>query len=87
MSPELREEGRRRLLLIEGQVRGLQRMFGEDRYCVEVLTQIEAVREALRQVGRGVLRNYLEKCVAEAVRRGDPVVYDELMDVLNKFNR
>lgn len=62
-------------------------MFDEDRHCVELLTQIEAVREALRQVGRSVLRNHLETCVADAVRRQDPTVYDELMEILNKFNR
>lgn len=87
LSPELRADGHRRLLLIEGQVRGLQRMLEDDRYCVDVITQIEAVREALRQVGRRVLRNYLENCVADAVRRGETAIFDEAEEVWNKFSR
>jgi DNA-binding FrmR family transcriptional regulator len=52
-----------------------------------VLTQIASVREALRQVGRIVLHNHLQNCVTRAVHDGDDAVYDELMAVIDRFNR
>ncbi|WP_264841815.1 metal-sensitive transcriptional regulator [Caldinitratiruptor microaerophilus] len=88
VDPETRKEIRHRLLRIAGQVQGLQRMLDEDRYCVDVLIQVEAAREGLRQVGRLLLRSHLETCVTDAVRRGDgPAAYDELIAILYKFCR
>lgn len=87
IAPPIRAEAERRLARVEGQVKGLQRMLAEDRYCVDVLTQIEAARGALRQVSKLVLRNYLENCATQAMLEGDPKVYDELMDVINRFHR
>ncbi|MFZ5827828.1 MAG: metal-sensitive transcriptional regulator [Bacillota bacterium] len=83
----LRAETQQRLAKIEGQVKGLQRMVDDDRYCVDLLTQIEAVRGALRQVSQRVLRNYLENCVTRAMLEGDPKVYDELMSVISRFDK
>jgi len=60
-----------RLKRIAGQVGGLLRMVDEDRYCVEVLTQIEAVRAALHKVGEQVLRDHVSHCVAGAFASGD----------------
>ncbi len=57
---------RRRLARIEGQVRGLQRMIDEDEYCVDVLTQIVSVTKALQGVGMGLLDEHLRHCVREA---------------------
>lgn len=84
MPAEVKEQVVRRLARIEGQVRGVSRMAEQDRYCPEVLLQLEAATQALRQVGMIVLRNYLEQCVAEAVVRGDKKIYDELMTVIEK---
>lgn len=83
--PQRRAEVIRRLNLIEGQVRGVHRMVVDDRYCVDILTQIAAVREALRQVGMVVLRNYLEACVTNATKEGDPAIYDELTTIINRY--
>lgn len=80
-----RVEALRRLNLIEGQVRGVHRMVFDDRYCVDVLTQILTAREALRQVGMVVLRNYLEVCATKAIREGDSAIYDELITVINRY--
>ncbi len=78
----------RRLKAIEGQVRGLHKMVREDRPCVEILTQTAAAQEALSQVGRLVMRNYLEGCVTRAIQSGEPGdIYDELLDVIYKFRR
>lgn len=74
-----------RLRRIEGQVRGLQRMVEEDRYCADVVTQIASVQEALRGVSRELMRNHLKHCAATAIRQGDAaadVMYDELLDLM-----
>lgn len=62
----------RRLRRIEGQVRGLQRMVGEDAYCIDVLTQISAVTRALQGVALELLEGHLDHCVRDAVASGGP---------------
>lgn len=77
----------RRLKNIEGQVRGLQRMVDEEKYCVDILTQISAVRAALHSVGMLIMRRHVETCVSDAIETGgtDRVeIIDELMSVLAK---
>jgi DNA-binding FrmR family transcriptional regulator len=78
-----------RLRRIEGQVGGLVRMVEEERYCVDILTQIRAARAALRRVEEAVLRDHMEHCVAQAIRSGDPAEQkkkvDELLGVLGRF--
>jgi len=77
-----------RLRRIEGQVRGLQRMVEEDRYCGDILDQIHSVQQALKSVGREIARNHLETCVTDAIRSGDEEAaeesYDEIMGLLKK---
>lgn len=75
----------KRLQAIEGQVRGLQKMVEEERPCVEVMTQIASVHEALRSVGKLMMRNYLETCATRAIRGKQEEVYDELMEMIYKF--
>ena len=79
-----------RLRRIEGQVGGLVRMVEEERYCVDILTQIRAARAALRRVEEAVLREHVEHCVAQAIRSGDPseqkAKVDELVDVVGRFS-
>jgi len=77
----------RRLKAAEGQIRGVQEMLEAQRPCLEVLTQLAAARSALRHVSRIVLRNYLESCATQGIRRSDPKVYDDLMDAVFKFSR
>ena len=60
-----------RLRKIEGQVRGVQRMIEDDRYCMDVLTQMRAIRRALAKVEEQVLAEHVRSCVADAVRSGD----------------
>lgn len=78
----------RRLRRVEGQVRGIQRMVEEDKYCVDILVQIAAVRAALNRVGLMLLEDHTRGCVARATRevKGDEAV-DELMEVIEKFVR
>lgn len=67
-----------------GQVQGVSRMVTADRYCVDVLTQISAAQKALDGVARIITRNYLERCVTDATSNGDPLIYDELMRVIDR---
>jgi CsoR family transcriptional regulator, copper-sensing transcriptional repressor len=60
-----------RLRRIEGQVRGIQKMLDEDRYCIDVLTQVNATRAALESVALQLLADHTEHCVAEAIRSGE----------------
>ena len=86
----LKDRNLKRLRRIEGQVRGLQRMIGEDRYCADIMTQISSVHEALRAVGRELMRNHLKHCATSAMR-GSPeeadAMYDELVDLMYKHSR
>jgi DNA-binding FrmR family transcriptional regulator len=78
----------KRLNRVEGQVRGIARMVEEDRYCIDVLTQISAVRSALDAVALQLLRDHAHGCVRNAVRsgQGDDAI-DELLMVVEKFAR
>ena len=82
MTPELRAELLLRLRKAAGQVNGVARMVEADRYCMDVLQQLDAAQKALEQVGKKVMRNYLERCVTDAMTGGDPLIYDELMRVI-----
>ncbi len=80
----------KRLRRIEGQVRGLQKMVDEDRYCADILTQISSVHEALRGVGRELMRNHLRHCASAAIRVGGAradEMYDELVDLMYTYSR
>ncbi len=89
MKNETRDPVRRRLRKIGGQVSALERMVDEDRYCVDVLMQIAAVRGALDRVGKLLLEGHVETCVSEAIRSGRPAERDrklaELIEVFSRF--
>lgn len=77
-----------RLRRVEGQVRGLQRMVEDDRYCIDVLTQVNSAVAALRAVGMGLLDEHVRHCVRDSIRTdgGDQKV-DELIDAVARFTR
>ncbi len=79
-----------RLRRVEGQVRGLVRMVEQERYCVEILTQIRAARAALKRVEDSVLREHVEHCVSQAIRSGSAAEQhrkvEELVSVLGRFS-
>jgi DNA-binding FrmR family transcriptional regulator len=81
----------KRLQRIEGQVRGLARMVEEDRYCIDVVTQVSAVRAALRGVEEEVLRDHVAHCIEHAIAGGNKAEQRrkvaELMDVLSRASR
>jgi CsoR family transcriptional regulator, copper-sensing transcriptional repressor len=87
---DAKERNRKRLRRIEGQVRGLQKMVEEDRYCADILTQIASVHEALRAVGRELMRNHLKHCASAAIQKGPEeaeAMYDELVAMMYRNSR
>jgi DNA-binding FrmR family transcriptional regulator len=91
VDPELKSSNLKRLLRIEGQVRGLQRLVEEDRYCADILVQISSVQEALRSVGRALMKNHLRHCASEAIRDTAPgraeAMYEELLNLMELQSR
>jgi DNA-binding FrmR family transcriptional regulator len=88
---ELKAANLNRLRRIEGQVRGLQKMVEDDRYCADILVQVASVQEALRGVGRNLMKNHLRHCATKAISSGKPKeaaeMYDELLELIYKHLR
>jgi CsoR family transcriptional regulator, copper-sensing transcriptional repressor len=83
-----RDELQTRLRRIEGQVRGLQRMLDEDRYCIDVLTQISSTTRALQGVAMTMLEDHVRHCVREAIDEGPETAdakVDEAIEVINRL--
>jgi DNA-binding FrmR family transcriptional regulator len=91
MRKEIKDARTRRLNRIEGQVRGLQKMIENDRYCIDIVTQIAAVRSALRRVEEEILRDHVSHCVEHAIASGNKVdqrrKIEELMAVVSRAQR
>jgi CsoR family transcriptional regulator, copper-sensing transcriptional repressor len=85
-----RDELQTRLRRIEGQVRGLQRMLDEDRYCIDVLTQISSTTRALQGVAMTMLEDHVRHCVRDAIDQGPETAdakVDEAIEVINRLVR
>src|ERR1700688_4548986 len=86
---EIKASSLRRLGRIEGQIRGIQRMIEDDRYCADILTQVSSAQEALRAVARALMRNHLSHCATHAIRSGSAedreAMYDELLEIIYKM--
>jgi DNA-binding FrmR family transcriptional regulator len=91
MRNDIKASCAKRLSRIEGQVRGLSRMVEEDRYCIDIVTQIAAVRAALRRVEEEILRDHVAHCVEHAIASGNKAdqrrKIEELMDVVGRAER
>jgi DNA-binding FrmR family transcriptional regulator len=91
VDPDIKESNLKRLRRVEGQVRGLQKMINDDRYCPDIMIQISAVQEALRTVGRALMRNHLKHCASSVIAKGPSAeaeaTYDELLDLIYKHSR
>ena len=91
MRNDIKASCQKRLNRIEGQVRGLGKMVEEDRYCIDIVTQISAVRSALRRVEEEILRDHVAHCVEHAIRSGDRAdqrrKIAELMDVVSRADK
>jgi DNA-binding FrmR family transcriptional regulator len=91
VDPGLKAANQNRLRRIEGQIRGLQKMVEEDRYCADIITQVASVQEALRGVARNLMKNHLNHCAAKALRSGKKeetdAMYEELLELIYKHLR
>jgi len=91
VDPEIKASNLRRLSRIEGQIRGIERMIEEDRYCADILMQVSSAQEALRSVARSLMRNHLAHCASHAIRAGSDqekeAMYDELLEIIYKNAR
>ncbi|MCI0766129.1 metal-sensing transcriptional repressor [Bacillus sp. TL12] len=87
-SDKEKEQIMNRLKRIEGQVRGIQNMIENDRYCVDILVQISAINAAMKKVGMGILKNHTDHCVSNAIKdgNGDEAI-EELMTVFERFSK
>jgi len=87
---DARKRNLTRLKRIEGQVRGIQKMVEDDRYCADILMQISSVNEALRAVSRELMRNHLKYCATQAIKKGNAdaeQMYDELVELMHRHSR
>ena len=88
---DIKASCQKRLNRIEGQVRGLAKMVDEDRYCIDIVTQISAVRTALRRVEEEILKDHVAHCVEHAIQSGDKAhqrrKIAELMEVVGRVDR
>jgi CsoR family transcriptional regulator, copper-sensing transcriptional repressor len=88
---DIKSSNLKRLKRIEGQIRGLQKMVDEERYCADILVQISSVQEALRGVSQALLRNHLRHCVTSTLQKGKPAeserMYSELSDLFSRYSR
>ena len=82
-----KEDYLRRLRRIEGQVRGLAKMVDEDKYCIDILTQVSAATKALQSVALGLMEDHLEHCVAEAVAEGGDVATAKVREASDAIAR
>ncbi len=91
MRKDIKASLQKRLSRFEGQIRGLSKMVDEDRYCIDIVTQISAVRAALRRVEEEVLRDHVAHCLEHAISSGDKAdqrqKIAELMDVIGRSDR
>jgi len=90
VDPDIKARNLKRLRRIEGQVRGIQKMVEDERYCADILIQISSVHEALRAVGRELMRNHLKHCATHAIQSGASeaeAMYDELIDLMHRHSR
>jgi len=91
VEPGIKTANLRRLRRIEGQIRGLQRMVEEDRYCADIMMQILSVQEALRAVGRALMRNHLRHCMTQVISTGSAeeaeAMYDDVLALIYKHSR
>jgi DNA-binding FrmR family transcriptional regulator len=91
VDPEVKTTNLHRLRRIEGQVRGLQKMVEEERYCADILVQMASVQEALRGVSKELMRNHLRHCATQAIRKGTgaeaEAMYEELVELMDRHAR
>lgn len=83
---ETKKKINKRLKTIEGQIRGVQNMIDEDKYCNDILIQLLAINKSIKSVSNEILRNHLATCVVRDIKNDDPNVMDEVMELIRRLN-
>jgi DNA-binding FrmR family transcriptional regulator len=91
VEPEIKEANLKRLRRIEGQIRGIAKMVEDEKYCADIIAQIASAQEALRGVGRALMKNHLRHCATHALAHSSPekkeAMYDELLELVYRHLR
>ena len=85
-SGETKKKLNTRLNIIEGQVRGINQMVSDDRYCGDILIQISAVISSLKTLSNNILKDHMNSCLIEDIQKGNIEVIDELFNLIRKFD-
>lgn len=83
---ETKKKLNKRLKTIEGQIRGVQNMINEDKYCNDILIQLLAINKSIKSVSNEILKNHLSTCVVRDIKNGDSEIIDEVMELIGRLN-
>lgn len=83
---ETKKRLNKRLKTIEGQIRGVQNMIDEDKYCNEILIQLLAINKSIKSISNEIFKNHLATCVVRDIKNDDPQIIDEVMELIRRIN-
>ena len=83
---ELKKKINKRLKTIEGQIRGVEKMVEEDKYCNDILIQLLAINKSIKSVSNEIFKNHLSTCVVRDIKNNDPKIIDEVMELIGRLN-
>ena len=83
---EIKKKLNKRLKTIEGQIRGVEKMIDEDKYCNDILIQLLAINKSIKSVSNEIFRNHLSTCVVRGIKNDDPEIIDEVMELIRRLN-
>ena len=83
---ETKKKLNKRLKTIEGQIRGVQNMINEDKYCNDILIQLLAINKSIKSVSNEIFKNHLSTCVVRDIKNNDPQIIDEVMELIRRLD-
>ena len=83
---EIKKKLNKRLKTIEGQIRGVQNMINEDKYCNDILIQLLAINKSIKSVSNEIFKNHLSTCVVRDIKNNDPKIIDEVMELIRRLD-
>lgn len=83
---ETKRKLNKRLKTIEGQIRGVQTMIDEDKYCNDILIQLLAINKSIKSVSNEIFKNHFSTCIVKDIKNGDPKIIDEVMELIRRLN-
>ena len=83
---EIKKKLNKRLKTIEGQIRGIENMIDEDKYCNDILIQLLAINKSIKSVSNEIFKNHLSTCVVRDIKNDDPKIIEEVMELIRRLN-